>query len=229
MLTSATSLVLATAFLTGGGGLILCLPAASPPPLPFEVAAIFVEYNATDGDAEVVVAVDADMGLERFRIVNPLGHVVLDLRSRHTDDVGIRKINLETPEPSLQDVLDAYPAGWYRFEGRAENEQRLVSLVWLSHDLPAAPQITFPLDGATNVPTSSVATWTAGADADEFFLEIDQDELGVDVKSNVLGDTTSFGLPSGWTRPNTEYQLGLGARNAAGNLTVVEISFRTAP
>jgi hypothetical protein len=199
-----------------------------PPPLPFDEAVIILEHNATDGDAEIVVTVDAETGLERFRIVNPLGREIIDLRSKHAHDLGTRKIALETPEPSLEDVLAAYPEGWYRFFGRATDGQTFFSMVWLSHDLPAAPTITFPSDGARNVPLAgAAASWTAGPDAEGFFFELEQDDLGVDLKGNLAAGTTSLGFPDGFLQAGTEYQLGLGARSSSGNLSVVEIHFTT--
>lgn len=223
-------LILTTGSLAVSALLLVPKAAVRSTPLEFDEAAIVIEYNATDDDAEVVISIDADMGLERLRIVNPCGKEILDVRALHTDDIGLRKFALETPEPALDEVLDGYPEGWYRFFGKSEDGQKLYSEVWLSHELPTVPTITYPLDGATGVPTvGAVATWSAGSDAESFFLELDQDELGVDLKSNIVGDTTSFGLPSGWIRPDTEYQFGLGARSQNGNLSVVEIHFTTAP
>jgi len=226
MFTAPHAFVLLGATLVGSTFLIL--GPAAPLTIPFDEAEIFVEYNATDEDAEVVVSVDADMGLGRFRIVNPLGKQILDLRSKHTKDIGTRKIDLETPEPSLGTVLAAYPEGRYLFLGKSTNGVSLLSEVWLTHDLPAAPEITYPLDGATGVPLDGAsATWTAGPDADSFFVELEQEELGEDIQSNCAGDTSSFGFPAGWLEPLTEYQLGVGARAENGNLTVVEIHFTT--
>lgn len=200
------------------------------PPIPFDEARIFVEYNVADEDAEVVVSVDADLGLERFIVVGPHGKEVLRLQSKNTQDLGIRKIDLETPEPSLQAVLDAYPPGEYKFYGRSTDGQHLFSVVTLSHELPAAPHISFPLDGGVGVPTSgAAATWTAGPDAASFFLELDQDDLGVDLKTNLPGGMSLFGFPEAWLAPGTEYQLGIAARADNGNLTVKEINFTTAP
>ncbi|MFN0007077.1 MAG: hypothetical protein ACKVXR_04145 [Planctomycetota bacterium] len=210
-------------------GLFFPGPAAAPPPsIPFDEARLILEYNATDGDAEIVLDVDADVGLERFRVISPDGRQVLDLRARDCQELGIRKIRLETPEPSLEEVLEAYPEGLYHFRGKSVDGQVLVSDVWLSHELPAAPTITFPLDGAVGVPTNgSGTTWTAGADAASFFLEIEQDDLGVDVHSNIPGGATSFGFPAGWLIGDTEYQLGIATRSENGNLTVVEMHFTT--
>jgi len=196
---------------------------------PFDEALIYVEYNATDDDAEVVLVIDAEMGLERLAIEAPSGAEVLHLRAEHLG-LGLRKFALETPEPSLQSVLAAYPAGEYRFYGRAVDGRFLFSVVTLSHALPAAPAILYPLDGDTAVPiTGASAVWSAAPDADGFFLELENDDLGVDVKSNIAGGATTFGFPAGWLDGGTEYQLGVAARGGNGNLTVVEIDFTTAP
>jgi hypothetical protein len=215
--------------LASAGAALVPFGAPAPAALPFDEARIFLEYNATDDDAEMVVEIDAELGLERLAVVAPGGDEVLHLRAEHLG-LGLRKFALETPEPSLRDVLAAYPAGEYRFYGRSVDGQALFSAVALSHALPAAPAIVYPQDGDTGVPTSGAsAVWTAGAGAESFFVEIENDDLGVDVKSNVAGDAAGFGFPEGWLAGDTEYQLGVGARGASGNLTVVEIHFTTAP
>lgn len=230
MITYPGPLALAAAPLLGAGILCASLPAARTPAIPFDEAVLTLEYNATDGDAEIVLDVDADVGLARFTVIAPDGRHILDLRARHAQDLGIRKIRLETPEPSLEDVLAAYPAGSYRFLGQSVDGETLASEVWLSHELPLAPTISYPLEGAVGVPTSGAgAAWTAGADAASFFLELEQDDLGVDVHSRIAGGQTSFGFPEGWLIGATEYQLGVASRSSQGNLTVVEIHFTTAP
>lgn len=213
--------------LLGAGSFLFFRPAA-PPSIPFDEATLYLEYNATDEDAEIVIDVDADVGLKRFMVIAPNGRRVLDLRARDTEELGIRKIRLETPEPSLEAVLEAYPSGSYRFVGKSVDGQTLVSTACLSHELPSAPMLTYPLEGTVGVPTSGAgAAWTAGADAENFFLELEQDDLGVDVHSNLPEGATSFGFPEGWLIGDTEYQLGVATRGENGNLTVVEIHFTT--
>lgn len=196
--------------------------------VPFDEAAIILEYNATDADAEVVIHVDADVGLRRFAVINPLGKEVLSLRSLHNEDIGIRKLDLETPEPSLEEILAAFPEGPYKFVGKSVDGKVLFSEAYFSHALPEAPLIAYPREGATGVPTSGAAAlWSAGPEAESFFLELENDDLEVDLKSNMPSAIESFGFPEGWLIPDTEYQLGIGARSDTGNLTVVEINFTT--
>ncbi len=224
MFLSARATILATIGLTTSA-------ASAPTPVwaPFDEASIFVEYNATDGDAEVVLDVDADVGLSRFVVVNPRGKVVLDLHSKHTEDLGIRKIALETPEPSLEAVLAAYPAGTYLFLGRSTDGQSLLSAVHLSHALPEAPAITFPLDGAKDVAVlGTLITWTSGPDAESFFFELESEDDAVSLKASLNGGTSSFDVPDGFLYAGAEFQVGVGARCGNGNLTVVEHAFTTA-
>jgi hypothetical protein len=214
----------------GTGAALAALGAASSSPpaaIPFDEARIFVEYNATDGDAEVVIDIDADVGLERLSIVKPDGKEVLNLRAKH-GELGLRKFALETPEPSLKEVLSAYPEGDYRFLGRSVDGEFLFSVVTLSHALPDPPRLVFPLEGDAGVPTRGAsAMWAADADAAGFFVELENDDLGTDVKANLAGDATSFGFPDGFLEPFTEYQFGLGSRADNDNLTVVEVHFTT--
>jgi hypothetical protein len=218
--------------LLGAGAALAALGAASSPPpaaIPFDEARIFLEYNATDDDAEIVIEIDAEMGLEALTLVKPDGEGVMNLRAEHLG-IGLRKIALESPEPSLQEVLRAYPAGEYRFYGRSVDGVVLASSAFLSHALPQAPQLVYPVEGDTGVPLSgAAAVWTAGADAESIFVELESDELGTDVKANVPGDTGSFGFPEGFLAPLNEYQLGIGTRADDGNLTVIEIHFTTGP
>jgi hypothetical protein len=228
MITASHVLGLAASSMIGAGLFTLTMTAAPRPTIPFDEAILYVEYNASDEDAEVVVDVDADVGLARFSVLAPNGKEVLNLRSRDSQDLGIRKINLETPEPALEDVLEAYPEGWYRFYGKSVDGETLFSEVRLSHELPLAPRITYPLDGDVGVPTSgAAATWNSDSGSEGFFFELEQDDLEVDIKSNVAADATSFGFPDGWLEADTEYQMGLATRAENGNLTVVEIHFTT--
>jgi hypothetical protein len=195
---------------------------------PFERVAIFLEYNATDEDAEVVVDLKADAPLERLTIIAPDDRKVLRLGSSDLQQIGINELILETTEPSLQEVLAAYPPGVYRFVGRTHGGQVLFSTATLSHQLPAAPQFLHPLDGATGVPINGAsASWTSPPAA-SYLVELEQEDIGIELLTNVLGTTTSLAFPNGWLAPGREHQIGVGLRAANGNLVVTEIQFTAA-
>ncbi len=203
--------------------------APRPAAIPFERVAIYLEYNATDDDAEIVVDLKADAALERLAIFAPGGKPVLKLRSRDGEGLGINELVLETTEPALATVLAAYPPGLYRFVGRTHSGQELFSIAQLSHDLPAAPDILQPLDGEVGILDGSSAVWTCATPVASFLVELEQEDIGIELLSNVLGTTTSFAFPAGWLAPGLEHQLGIGARAANGNLVVTEIHFTAMP
>ena len=208
---------------------LLTLSSTTKPALEeFDIATLRVEYNATDDDAEVVLFVDVPEGLDRLRVIDPNGKEILNVRAKNAQDLGIRKLNLETPEPSLASVLAAYPAGPYRFLGRTVEGELLASTAWLSHDLPAAAQFSFPQAGQSGIPLAgAAAAWGAVPGATGYFLELENDDLGVDVKSHIAAAQVSFGFPTGWLFPNTQYVLSIGAVGASGNLTVTQLDFTT--
>ena len=204
----------------------LVAPAPAPePPIPFERVAIYLEYNATDNDAEVVIDLKADADLERLIVLGPQGQAVLKLRSKDTQALGLNEIVIETNEPGLAEVLASYPAGVYRFFGRTLTGEHLFSAATLSHDLPPAPVFIHPLDGATAVPLDGAATWAGSSSAVSWLLELEQEDVEIDLLTNLKGQTTSFGFPAGWLEPGLEHQLGLAARASNGNITVTEIHF----
>jgi hypothetical protein len=66
-------------FLLSSHGLALGAGKESGPPLPFAVANVRFEQNATDGDAEVVFEVKGGKeGLAKLTVVSPDGRTVID-------------------------------------------------------------------------------------------------------------------------------------------------------
>ena len=198
---------------------------------PFDQAELYLEYNATDGDAEIVVIIDADAGLRKLKITAPNGKKVVNLVSHDAGGLGLRKFNFESPEPGLEEVLEAYPAGKYKIEGTTVDGDRLRSVVTLSHDLPEAPVITFPLDEDGSVPLSGVVgDWDPVSGAVGYAIELEQELEDDEQKlvANIIGDATSFRFPDGWLVADTEGQFGVAAIAANGNVTVTEIQFTTA-
>lgn len=83
----------------------------------------------------------------------------------------------------------------------------------MTHDFPPTPVITYPEDGATDVPLSFDVVWEQ-MDFDVFLtLEggiFDEFVVGL---SKV---DTSYTIPSGLLQPNTEYELSLEVQTVIG-------------
>ena len=95
-----------------------------PKPAALDIE-MFYQYSATDDDAEVTIGIESpDNPVDALLIVTPSGRAVAVVRSG--DDIGLAEIELESAEPSVQEVQQAYPEGVYWFWGRAADGAALV-------------------------------------------------------------------------------------------------------
>ena len=87
--------------------------------VPFPVASVHLEQNATDGDMEVVFEVKGDQdGLAELLVVSPDGRPVVAFKAPDASTLGIRQFRFESPEPTDAKALQAaYPEGVYAFSG----------------------------------------------------------------------------------------------------------------
>ena len=201
-----------------------------PPVLIFGAVGIHIEYNAVDSDAKAVIVIDAGVGLSSVKVFAPNSRQVLYLTAKTTPNLGQTKLKVETPEPSLNEVKAAYPAGMYRFRGWTVDGDMIVGEATLSHDLLDAPVITAPANSATTVPINGqTATWETVTGAASYFLELEQEDLALVLKVDLLSSSTSFDFPTGWLLLDKDYVLSVSAIGANGNHTIAEVRFRTAP
>ena len=190
-----------------------------------EVELIF-EMNATDGDAEVVLELNAEVGMDRVVVFNPSGRPVLRLASSDGEDLGLSEVLLETAEPDVLSVMQAYPEGTYRVLARFVDHGGWASVqVDLSHDLLSEPTILYPGEGEVVPASGAVVTWQADPGAAAWIVEIEHDELGLGMNVVVPGDVTTFAIPDGFLVSGEEFELGVHAANAEGNVIVSETSF----
>jgi hypothetical protein len=218
------------------GGLAVLPPAHARPPqgsgtLPFEELSLFIEWNSVDGDTELMLKMDADVGLKSLKVVGPNGKKVVGLTARGNPNIGQRKVELESPEPTPGAVFAAFPEGPYQFHGRSVDDEKLFGEVTLSHALLDPVTITSPASGATNVPINGVtADWTPTPGVTRYIVEVEEeDDETNSLVVDLPGTRTSFTLPDGWLLPDTTYQLAVGAVGPTGNVTVYEHFFTTEP
>src|SRR5919109_4924930 len=107
--------------------------------VPFPVASVYMEQNATDGDMEVVFEVKGGQdGLAELSVVSPDGRPVVAFRAPDASTLGIREFRFESPEPrDMKSLKAAYPEGVYAFSGKMASGAKLVGTATLSHRLPA--------------------------------------------------------------------------------------------
>jgi hypothetical protein len=198
--------------------------------VPFPVASVHFEQNATDGDVEVVFEVKGgDDGLVELVVVSPDGRTVVDFNAPDSSTLGMRQFRFESPEPpDVKSLKTAYPEGAYEFSGKTSSGARLIGKSTLSHRLPATTTFTKPAPAAENVSVKDLEiSWSAVEGAASYVVEIEQDELNVNITALLPGSSTSFAMPDGFLLPGAEYQMGIGTVTGEGNISFVETTFKT--
>ncbi|MCI0452652.1 MAG: hypothetical protein L0Z51_09745 [Candidatus Latescibacteria bacterium] len=196
--------------------------------MPFEEAQIFLEFNSTDNDAGIQVFVDGEPWKE-LEIVDRRGRELLEIEaSGGMKKLGLTELRFEGAEPEPDEVLDAFPAGEYRFRGRAVERFRLTGSATLSHDMPPAPEFS-PSDGEVVDPDNVVIEWTLLGGVDRYQVIVENDATGMSMEVTVSSSTSSLHVPPTFLEPNTEYKAEILAIAPNGNRTITESTFVTGP
>ena len=113
---------------------------------------------------------------------------------------------------SYEDFQKAFPEGKYTFTFTPEEYGSLK--VYMEHDFPSTPVIISPKDGDTVSASGFTITWEdMEDDLESLILHIDDDAVFfMDVP---VTDTTSFNVPDGLLKPDTEYRIELRAQKRA--------------
>ncbi len=129
---------------------------------------------------------------------------------------------MESAEPefgelSLEELLERFPEGEYRFKGRGLEGERLVGTATLTHDLPDGPVLVSPLEGGDPVdPNNAVVVWESvappnGSPIVAYQVLVVQLESPFPAVPKISLDVmmpataTSMVVPPGFLLPGTEY------------------------
>lgn len=230
------SLVAVTAVgsaLAAGGG----ESAAERGPLEFEQHQLYIEYNATDGDAGLQLAADAE-DWKRFTLLDTRGRKLIDIRAegRLHRPFGLSELFLEASEPSFSEVpfrrfRKRFPAGRYRFRGVAGDGRRIAGSDRLSFVVPAAPDVTFPTKGARVDPDGFQVTWepvTRPRGVEIVSYQVIVEQGGRELSMYLPPDATSATIPGEFLAPGANATGELLARERSGNQTITAFpSFKT--
>ncbi|MGH9971470.1 MAG: hypothetical protein ACREBG_27250 [Pyrinomonadaceae bacterium] len=208
---------------------------------------LFIEHNSTNADTGVHGAFD---GLEwtKLCVYDPHGRQVLEVEpKRQLRTQAISGIFFESAEPPndevpIADILARFPAGLYSVRGLTLDGKRITGAATFTHDIPAAPVITFPLDGAVVSPSSLVVMWNhvtttlTGAPLNRTGYEViitkdvPDDPHGFSLPTfdvHVLPSQTSLTVPTEFLEPGTAYELEVLVLEVSGNQTISIIHFET--
>ena len=196
--------------------------------VPFTAAQIFIEYNSTADDAGVQVFLDAE-AWKRIAILDDEGEDLLEIETGGgMRQLGLTELRFEGAEPEPSEVLDAFPAGEYKFRGVTIERQRLVGSAMLSHDIPDAPDFS-PSNGELTDPDNTVIGWDAIAGVDRYQVIVESDDNSLVLEVSVSSSTTSLHVPPTFLVPNTLYKAEVLAIAPSGNRTITEGTFVTGP
>jgi hypothetical protein len=210
---------------------------ATKKPVEFELHDLYIEYNATAGDAGLQLSADAE-DWRRFRLLDTKGKPLIDVgaKGRLHRPFGLSELFLEASEPPFTKVpfrvfKKRFPEGIYRFAGVTSNGRRLVGSDRLSHLVPAGPKVTFPTKGAPVDPAGLKVTWEpvtspAGVRIVSYQVIVNQGDRELSVY--LRPDATSLTIPSEFLQPGTKTGGEVLAREQSGNQTISEIpEFKT--
>lgn len=125
--------------------------------------AIYIEINDTDGDAGIHVFLDGE-GWDTMQMISPNGTEFSVLAENSIGLQGITEFFFESAEPSfeeqsLEELLELFPRGVYRFRGTTTDGRPLRGNARLTHRLPMGPILVSPVDGEEVDPDDAVFTW----------------------------------------------------------------------
>jgi hypothetical protein len=209
--------------------------AAQKKPLRYAERDLFIETNATDGDAGLQLNLDAE-DWRSLTIRDPRGRPIVGVQAKGPlRPLGLTELFFEASEPSFDEVpfsqfKKRFPQGRYTFRGRTVEGRRLAGADRLSHLVPARPKVTFPADGAEVDPNGFTVTWEpvtrpAGVDIETYIVTVVQGDR--ELNMDVPGSETSATIPGQFLEPGTKSELEVLSREKSGNQTITALEFRT--
>lgn len=203
------------------------LPACKPARL--EDSNIYVIFNGTDKDAQVIVAGGFEDGLKEVEITGPQGIVNIDADFEDGRNIGQADFQFDTTEPSLGRLRRSYPAGHYRFLATTVSNCVLRNTLELTYKLPAVPSIIFPTEGSKGITASGfTALWEKIPRVDTVRFVIEEEESGKSLAVDLPGNATSFDIPATYLQPRILYTMDVIGITENGNRTVSDVQFTTA-
>lgn len=224
--------------------------ASSTAVVPLKDAKLNIEHNATDEDTGFQGFIDSE-GWRKLDVRGPGGRV-LTLQPRGTfAELGLTELFFESVEPANADVpidqmLAKLPEGDYTIAGpgqeNGESTGRTAGTAWLTHDIPAGPELVAPAEGASVPVSGVVARWKpvsttiTGKPVEiiAYQLIIEKD---VDPHPHMIGkfglsmylppSVTRMAVPNGFLESGTPYKWEVLAIERSGNQTLSSGSFQT--
>jgi hypothetical protein len=212
--------------------------AAQGRPIPFEASDLFIEINATDGDAGLQMNLGGDEW-RRLIIRDPSGRPIVDVAGEgRLRNYGLTDLGFESNEPPFSEVpfrrfRARFPEGRYTFRGTSIEGRRLVGSDRLTHDIPARPRVLAPAEEAVVDPRANlVVRWEPvtrpqGIRIVRYIVIVTEDGSEREQSIDLTPGPASATIAPGFLVPGREYAVEVIARERSGNQTITEVPFRT--
>ena len=206
-------------------------------PVRYEQSDLYIEYNATAGDAGLQLGLDAE-DWRQFTLLDSKGRRLAEVDAKgRLRSFGLTELFFEAAEPSFKELpfrefKKRIPEGTYRFRGVDVDGRRVIGSDRLTHVIPAAPKVTFPTRGARVDPNSFKVTWEsvtrpAGVRIVSYQVIVRQGDR--ELSMYLPSTATSATIPPEFVRSGTALTGELLARERSGNQTITEFpAFRSA-
>jgi hypothetical protein len=230
-----------------------------PEELPFKQTNIHFETNASACDMGIQMSFDTD-GVTRGVVESPYGQVVFRFGSVQGEQVtkDITEMFQERVEPPikeleqalgcepsehaiwLSELLAAWPAGWYEFEGKSRGDE-FEGAAQLTYAIPAGAEILTPADGEVVADDAHLPIeWTAVTDpiipelgpvevkgyhvlvVDVTNAALAPGETKISFDADVSSAETTFLVPKQYLEPGRIYELEILTTEKNGNQTITE-------
>ncbi len=209
---------------------------ANPKTVKFKSATLIVETNGTDGDAGLQIDLDHEPW-RSISIARPDGQMIFDVRNRGVlKDYGLTELFSESSEPPFTQFPFAefkklFPEGRYTFTGETIDGGMMKSRVRLTHNIPAAPEVTSPEEGSTVPADGLVVEWLpvtspAGIEIAEYLVGLSGLTV-TGLKAELPADATGLTIPAEILESG-DYTLEVLAIEVGGNQTITEVHFTVA-
>jgi hypothetical protein len=212
--------------------------AAQAKPIRFDPSELFIEINATDGDA----GLQMNLGGEEWRrliLRDPSGRIIMEATGEgRLRGYGLTDMFFESNEPPFSEVpfrrfRARFPEGRYTFRGTSVEGRRLVGSDRLTHDIPARPAVLAPAEDAVVDPAASLAvrwepvTRPRGIRIVRYIVIVTEERSERELSMDLGPGATSATVSPGFLAPGRDYAVEVLARERSGNQTITEVPFKT--
>jgi hypothetical protein len=196
------------------------------PRLELKEEKVFLEYTASADEIVLVVEAESEEDLDGVQVRSPRGAPILELQAESGQRMALSGFTVESRETSYASLFGLYEPGLYDIRARTVDGREALGSALLSHELLPAPAVIQPHEGSTNVPPQLVVKWIPDSRAAGYRVSLEQNENDGLAVSLPPG-SSSFRVPPRILAPDTDTQLEIAAIGLNGNVTLVEVTFRT--